>query len=64
MHADLTRTCPVHPERADCPDALIAFDGHSYGLHIHDGGNSHVGIAFCPWCGAGLPVPAPPDDDD
>lgn len=26
-----------------------------YGVRILDGGSSHLGIRFCPWCGQQLP---------
>jgi len=54
-------TCDQHPDRYDCPDALVAYvpQFREYGLIVHDGGGapnaSHVGIAFCPWCGSELP---------
>ncbi|WP_438824020.1 DUF6980 family protein [Bacillus sp. JJ1773] len=25
---------------------------NDYGLIIHDGGTSSIGISFCPWCGS------------
>jgi hypothetical protein len=28
-----------------------------YGVPVHDGGQSYIGINFCPWCGAKLPPP-------
>jgi hypothetical protein len=45
--------CPDHPDRFDCPDALIhvAEEG-SYGIIVHDGGSSWIEIDFCPWCAA------------
>lgn len=45
--------CADHPNRFDCPDALLNFDsrGQSYSLIIHDGGSSAIQIAFCPFCG-------------
>jgi hypothetical protein len=41
----------------DCPDCLIDYwpDTQTYGLMIHDGGNSVIVISYCPWCGAKLP---------
>lgn len=26
-----------------------------YGIPVHDGGESYVGIQYCPWCGKRLP---------
>ncbi|WP_199865537.1 MULTISPECIES: hypothetical protein [Frankia] len=44
-------------EPQDCPDVLVGFTPkyQEYGIWIHDGGSSGVGIAYCPWCGARLP---------
>ncbi|MGW7258388.1 DUF6980 family protein [Streptomyces sp. NPDC054834] len=49
--------CDQHPDPFDCPDALIGFTPkfQEYGLIIHDGGTSSIGIDFCPWCGQRLP---------
>ena len=60
MRAATEGRCDVHPDRFQCPDALIAFDEkrHSFGLIVHDGGTSTVTIRFCPWCGADLRQPA------
>lgn len=50
MAADLGRTCETHERRADCPDALIRVSSEgTFGLYVHDGGSSAIGIAFCPW---------------
>ena len=53
-HANFT--CDIHSDPFDCPDNLILFDktNKEYGLIIHDGGSSIIGISFCPWCGAKL----------
>jgi len=50
--------CQEHPERHQCPDALLEFSAASnaYGLMIHDGGSSSRSISFCPFCGSRLPV--------
>lgn len=55
MDANLARSCDIHPDPADCPDNLIAEVRGGYGLRIHDGGTSVMGIAYCPWCGTKLP---------
>lgn len=55
MVYDLSQVCPNHPDRYDCPDALIAEVGGGFGLIIHDGGSSVIEIAHCPWCGTKLP---------
>ena len=55
MQEALTSTCPKHPDRHDCVDALLEErDGH-YGILIHDGGSSMQTIDFCPFCGTKLP---------
>ena len=56
MSRQLNWQCADHPSLQDCPDALIGRFGKagSYGLFVHDGGSSHVEIAYCPWCGTSL----------
>ncbi|PSJ40586.1 DUF6980 family protein [Allosphingosinicella deserti] len=56
MAYDLNQICDMHPDRGDCPDALIARVNGGYGIMIHDGGSSVTTIAFCPWCGTKLPT--------
>lgn len=55
MADDLERICTHHPDRLDCPDALIAQVRGGFGLIVHDGGSSVIEIGFCPWCGTALP---------
>lgn len=55
MAYDLSQMCPDHPDRHDCPDALIVGVRGGFGLMVHDGGTSVVEIAHCPWCGTKLP---------
>jgi hypothetical protein len=62
MNFDLNRTCGQHPNRFDCPDALIAQVRRGYGIIVHDGGSSVIEIAFCPWCGSQLPQMRDPDE--
>lgn len=55
MQTQIDKQCSAHqPE--DCPDALIyrSADGTRYGIRVHDGGSSHIGIKFCPWCAKAL----------
>jgi len=49
--------CAVHADVFACPDALVAFTAkfQEYGLIVHDGGTSSIGIRYCPWCGKRLP---------
>ncbi len=56
MTEQVNRQCAEHPERFDCPDSLVAYipENKSYGLIVHDGGSSMIGISFCPWCGTKL----------
>ncbi len=52
MAAQLNHHCEQHPDRWDCPDALIGtFSDGRTGLIVHDGGSSMILIAHCPWCG-------------
>jgi hypothetical protein len=54
MEHNVSSTCTLHPDRFDCPDALIDNSGDRYGIIIHDGGRSTIEIGFCPWCAAEL----------
>ena len=57
MQFDLEQKCEMHPDRYECPDALVSYSPKvdSYGLIVHDGGSSCVTISYCPWCGTKLP---------
>ncbi|MDQ8201347.1 hypothetical protein QEH56_24525 [Pelagicoccus enzymogenes] len=57
MDTMVTRKCDHHSDPFDCPDALIHFSPkfREYGLIIHDGGASTIGIDHCPFCGEKLP---------
>jgi hypothetical protein len=57
MRANTENVCDLHPDRFECPDALVNYSEHGedYGLIIHDGSSSVISIAFCPWCGTKLP---------
>lgn len=65
MKNQLTSVCPDGHD--ECPDRLI-HRSTTYGIIIHDGGSSKLGISFCPWCGANLAdfaePPDVPDADD
>jgi hypothetical protein len=54
LHA--SHNCPDHSDPFDCPDSVIIRhrDG-SFGLPVHDGGSSSIGINRCPWCATTLP---------
>lgn len=41
----------------DDPDILVSYISkfNEYGIIIHDGGSSSIGISYCPWCGSRLP---------
>ncbi|MFN0126790.1 MAG: DUF6980 family protein [Verrucomicrobiales bacterium] len=56
MTAQVNLKCADHPDKFDCPDALIHFDAQtkSYRLIVHDGGSAGIAIDFCPWCGSTL----------
>ena len=57
MRSNVENGCAQHPDRFECPDALVHYSErrNCYGLIIHDGTNSVISITFCPWCGAKLP---------
>ena len=57
MSDQVERRCDEHVDRFACPDNLVAFipKFQEYGLIVHDGGTSMIGITFCPWCGQRLP---------
>jgi hypothetical protein len=57
MRRQVERACDRHPDRFDCPDALVHYSPRfrEYGLMVHDGGTSKVRILYCPWCGARFP---------
>jgi hypothetical protein len=54
MAFDLGQKCAQHPDRFDCPDALVAKVDAGFGLIVHDGARSVIRIGFCPWCGTPL----------
>jgi hypothetical protein len=51
--------CSQHSNAFECPDSIIFFKSRprQYGVIFHDGGESFVEIAFCPWCGSSLKTP-------
>ncbi len=57
MTEAVTSVCADHPDRFDCPDAIVDYTPqfNEYGFIVHDGGTSTIALAFCPWCGARLP---------
>jgi hypothetical protein len=57
MEKQINYKCPEHINAFDCPDILISYTAtfDEYGIIIHDGGISVIGINFCPWCGSHLP---------
>jgi len=57
MTENVNFRCDTHAEPFECVDHLIYFAPHlrEYGLLMHDGGPSYVGITHCPWCGTELP---------
>jgi hypothetical protein len=56
--------CYLHEHAHECPDALISVFPTGHGIIVHDGGNSHVAIDYCPWCRADLRVPVAAFDED
>jgi hypothetical protein len=55
MERNAEPNCSEHPNPRDRPAALVRTLGAGYGLIVHGKGGSVIEIAFCPWCGAGLP---------
>jgi hypothetical protein len=55
MAEAVSSVCADHPDRFDCPDALIHYSPHSrsFGIIVHDGGSSSV--RFTAW---------PPDEEE
>ncbi len=62
MRAQIEHSCPEHPGRGQCPDQPVGYSPKfdEYGLWIRTGedasAHSLLEIAFCPWCGSGLPA--------
>lgn len=56
MRRQLTHRCERHDDPFACPDRVVvhAPEHRLWGLVVHDGGRSVIGINFCPWCGAKL----------
>lgn len=55
LKAHVTQHCPLHPDLADCPDAIIILSkSGEYRFPIRDGGSSFIKASFCPWCGTRL----------
>ena len=50
MDYDLDRSCAMHPNRVDCPDALVYYapEQNRYGLIVHDGSEPYIEISYCP----------------
>lgn len=55
MARNLSHACKQHPDKYDCPDALLDAIRGGYGLIVHDGSKSVIEIRYCPWCGTRLP---------
>ena len=55
MALQLAGKCDLHSSRYDCPDSLVHRVRGGFGLIVL-GTDSVVEIAFCPWCGTGLPA--------
>lgn len=62
MQTQIDWVCPEHPDLSECADCIVGkWEGGrrgmpqpTYGLRIHDGGDSFLQIEFCPWCGRNL----------
>lgn len=58
MTYHVNEVCEAHPDPSDCADRILYYEPRfdEYGIIIHDGGSSVIGIEYCPWCGATLPA--------
>lgn len=56
MRYQATYKCERHDSPFKCPDNVIYHyrRDNSYGIIVHDGGESVIEIKYCPWCGASL----------
>jgi hypothetical protein len=62
MQAQIDATCRDHPELSQCADSVVGkwpggrngMPEPTYGLRVHDGGDSFLQIEYCPWCGQSL----------
>ena len=57
MKEAVETVCDQHADPFDCPDVLLYYTPKfdEYGIIVHDGGSSFLGIDYCPWCGSKLP---------
>ena len=57
MKEAVETVCDQHDAPFDCPDVLLHYTPKfaEYGIIVHDGGSSVLGIDYCPWCGSKLP---------
>ena len=48
--------CDIHKNPFECPDHIICVNekNNTYGIIVHDGGESYISISYCPWCGKKL----------
>lgn len=58
MRYHVESSCDQHPDRFDCPDAIVSYNKrfNEYGIIVHDGGSSVILMFYCPWCGTMLPA--------
>ena len=58
MNTKVNYVCKQHKNPFECPDCIIIYDAKfdEYGMIIHDGGSSSIGMSFCPWCGKKMPM--------
>lgn len=53
MNRNVNYISKEHADQYTCPDNLIYYNEKwdEYGIIVHDGGESYIGIHYCPWCG-------------
>lgn len=56
MQSNSTFSCDTCSNEFECPDSLVYYNSkvRTYGIIIHDGGESVISINYCPWCGSEL----------
>jgi len=54
MNEQLSGKCEKHLNKINCPDFVVVQNSSGFGLPVRDGGDSSIGISFCPWCGKKL----------
>ena len=56
MQYHISFRCPEHDDPFACPDHIMVYSEQTdtFGIPVHDGGQSYIRIQYCPWCGQKL----------